>query len=626
MSNNARRAKTAAAAAVLLTALGAGSAQAYVGGPGSGPLTNSDGPDLISAEIREVIFADGASEIARFCFDTNVSVNDASGFRISGYDADQRWTSIAANSGVNPDPQNCVDAEFESDSNLHEGTVAYVENDAILENGNQGQGNPIASVPLQGAEGIDDEFGGTTGPDLVSATVNPTQNSVNYCFDERIDEFQGLNENDFEVVSAGGGEMNGLSAAVSDDNCVRAIFPDPSDGNNDANEFNVRSAVQATVDPGAVVEETAGASVVTASSRGSVKPNGKASSRTSRPDLLSAVRKNARQFVLTFDQDVDNYDADEVDVVTDDGQEIEAESLRRQTTQNQALATFPDDIEDLTDGELVRIAVDDGAVEDSEVEPQDKLENTEGAVGIDNAGEAAGHTTAPDLLSATFDDTSNEVEATFDEDLGDVNENDVELLRASGIQEDALSTALVDDNTLLVQYPVSADAAIGMIVRNRGVDDDGGQPAGDEDSTPMSVGVGVAPVTSAPVAPTQPEKDAPAAPAAPQQPVGPAKESPKSDPITTPATNPAVTVGSSAKATPKLRTGVRAVKVKGKVVRGKVTGAGGCRSGRVVTVLSAGKVIGKGKTKADGSFVIKVKKAVKKATVKVAETSTCSAK
>lgn len=165
-------------AAVAVTLGTLSPAGAFVGTPGTGKAPSSYGPDLVSISTT----ANAAQ--AEYCFDVTVRSPVASDFVLRTYDAGRAFVATLA--AVNANNQKCVDATFKS-SNIElkaQGTTGYVASSGVVDAA--GRANSASSAPLRGSTSRP-RSGQTTGPDLIGATVNPSNpKEVTFTFDANV--------------------------------------------------------------------------------------------------------------------------------------------------------------------------------------------------------------------------------------------------------------------------------------------------------------------------------------------------------------------------------------------------------------------------------------------------------
>ena len=403
-------------------AVAAPSAQAAIAGGQF--LTTETRPDLVSITVGENSDTETPKEV-RYCFDINVYPNPAAPqanpngegmryqprYEIQGYDVDT--SSVTTNTVVDDDEnENCVIAIFPDNTTLNTRTVGTVAENAVLADFS-GKGNLVDAAALGG--GGENVLGGfTTGPDLLSATVQPSFNRIRIVFDRRVRD---LDWTEFSYVDAAGNREfgvanNGLSDSFISGDDSRVVYI----AFDEAPNQSVRDAVRLELDDEGVFSE---------SQTGGGEPNQLDSvaidgqdGLTARPDLLGASvvggGQNAVDFL--FDQRVEDPNRFAFDLIRDTGEnETPTQVVVLQSggsARTIIRAYFNNDGEDfLADGETARVAVDFDAVEAQ----NDGLTNTIGSVDIGSVRGVNGSTSAPDATSVTFDSDSGTMLLTFDQ-------------------------------------------------------------------------------------------------------------------------------------------------------------------------------------------------------------------
>ncbi|MGH9127719.1 MAG: cell wall-binding repeat-containing protein [Acidimicrobiales bacterium] len=164
-------------------------------GFGTPPTAGESAPVLIGATITANNFGKAANSTVQFTFSGPVTAQVAHDFSLAGYDTERAVAATAATTdGSNP---NVVDANFSPFVDVASYTFAVAENTgngagASAARGSSGtdagKNNPLGSVSLSGSSGPASTTSGlTTGPNLLSAAVNPANlKEVTYTFDKPV--------------------------------------------------------------------------------------------------------------------------------------------------------------------------------------------------------------------------------------------------------------------------------------------------------------------------------------------------------------------------------------------------------------------------------------------------------
>lgn len=414
-STTARRTARTLAFAAGLAALTAPAAGAYVGGPGNGKPFGSDRPDLRTATVLDPAFGNRV----RFCFDqpidrilaTDTEVRQrpngdgtstpvstvVHNFLAQTYDANRFMVAQSVAKDAN-DPA-CVVATFREATQLSEGTIASINDNAVIDAANRGALRD--SVPLQGAS-PSNGAGRTTGPDLLGVTPNGSQ--AVFSFDERV---AGAGNGLFRAQTSGGNVIGStLAEILANGTQVRVTF------GADVSTATRFLALEGAVSDRPQDKYVAGRVGGTATGNGSESTEGPVTV----PVLQRIDRIDASTLEATFSENirVENARAGQLQLVFDDGRVDGADAFSAINSEpNRLRATFNG--EPWKEPESVVRVTDIGG---AAVSLDGSRSSSIGTVRLSTPPVAPGYTNGPDLLGATFDGRTNEVTLRFDETLG----------------------------------------------------------------------------------------------------------------------------------------------------------------------------------------------------------------
>lgn len=568
---NTRRGRAAAGLVAVAAAAGTvASAGAHVPGVGNGLAPSSDAPNLRSVAVLSADLGDGQSEVVRYCFDTNVNAGAGASFFIETYDANRSIQGSGTPSVDGADPR-CVKVQFANGLDVTQGTIGIVTPGAVTRVGGTVT-NFEASEPLGGSVSAP-LAGRTTAPDLIDVTVDTTataQNpggTVKYTFDEDIDPAlpATVGATDpptsratlFFFYRDNGTLVQGdrIVAFATDRRSVTVGYDNPVSAGRVflADDAAVRDRPQSAAVAGLTVTTNSGAGAI---AKGTV----------SRRRLTGASSLGAKQFQLSYDGAVfPTGDFGQLVAVTDDGRSFDGTAVSTGPN-NTVIVTFGS-LDD-TDGVVRIVDFGDGA------RAGDGVSSAVSQVAVGTANMSPGFTSAPDLLSASYNASTNAVTYTFDEKV-DSTGGAFFTFSQSGDKRPA-SSATFEGNTVRANFDSTSATSVGA-----GIDLNGGaaRDTAGHRSPPNSVSYGVetAPVVTPPV--TTP-------------PI-----------VTPPVTKPPVVTTTTRV---KYRTSFSSFKVKSKTrYSGRITSSGkGCKSGRRIALKRSGKTIRNGFTKGDGTFSI----------------------
>lgn len=398
----------------------AGAAQLrHIPGTGHGLAPTTVAPDLRSVTIDPTNnLDDDIGERARFCFDSQIA-SAGGGFILQSYDA-RRWWQGTGNVAV--DDQNCAVVTFPKGADIGQATIGTVNAGAIADVAKKA--NIVASEPVAGSAARP-VAGATTGPDLISATVDasdPANRIVTYTFDESLDPSptrgsgdtaqQAYEQSDFGYAGAGGAPVYAAAGKVlPTGNTVKVNFKSaPVDT---AVRF-VTKAAAVQDRPQTNVQEGSGLPLFTSSPPGVFV---KSAETGGRPFVLKAESAGANSYKLTFNTGVAGWQNTGFSAIADDGT-VSATSLSAGTggSQDTVLVTFPDSSALTKDpGSIVRIVAGNGAVSNS---TDDTAKSIYGDAPTQTPNNSAGFTNGPDLFGVAVDAATQRTSFIYDEAVG----------------------------------------------------------------------------------------------------------------------------------------------------------------------------------------------------------------
>lgn len=424
-------------AALVVTLLGAASAQAALGG--AIPLTSTFRPDLTTVTLT-------SGTTAQYCFDkvldaAAVGAAPSADFSLGGYGSglpggQKQNTSafaITAATAVVIDDVNpkCADAVFPSTTNPNNGpnvtggsadlnqyTYGSVAAGAVVTN-THAETNVADSTALTGSTTNNGTTGNTVDPDLTGVVVNSTFNSVSYVFNKNIGGVSVALGRGFFIVNAAGQicRQTTPSAISFSGNVVNVVFPTVA--GVDCAAFtafpkSVNAAVRAGIDIGVASNATADG-FHNLDAENVVVPG--SSGTTALADLVSAVvSADGNHVAYTFDKPVSNPVAADFQVQLADGEDQPGSGVPTIVdTATTGVVTVPFVLGSQFNEYDVKASVSPGAVTVLNSVPA--ALNTFGSVPVgDNAGAfARGFTTGPDAVGVTFNSTLGQAVVTFDQ-------------------------------------------------------------------------------------------------------------------------------------------------------------------------------------------------------------------
>lgn len=467
-----RRLIGAGAASAGTIAIAATAAFGHIPGVGNGLAPTTNGPDLRSVTVLPYDLIDGLAEQARFCFDgglERLSAAPAANFAIQTYDA-RRAMNPAALSKATDDP-NCLIASFPSGVDIAQGNVGQVTPGAVSDVSNRT--NDYASEPVTGSVSTP-RAGATTGPDLVSVTVDVT-NAANkvivYTFDESVNPTPSApySAGSFGYYNAEGNAVAGSAVTVSGSKAIVGFGA----------AAGPESASRYFVNPGAVEDRPQTAVVAPATTLTTPSSPGYLSTAASpRPTIAGVVSMGPQAFKVTFTQAVSFVPGDAVGfiAVSDDGTApAAASSLGTGGDPTSIVATFPASVS-ADPASIVRVLVGPGtvtAVSDGvTTNPGDQASTS-------TPLDAPGFTNGPDLLAIGVDKTLNRVVYKYDENVNRDVPPDPGSLRAIAADGSVIASTggvVVADNFVVANYPSTIATAVSFSNPFNGVTDRTGRP------------------------------------------------------------------------------------------------------------------------------------------------------
>jgi hypothetical protein len=360
------------------------------------------GLSLQSAQVVSQDLNDQNEEYVQFNFRRPlVSVNDETGFTLSGYATEQSASSMDAR--IVHGNTNAVLVGFKPGTDVRGFTMATIDNGVVSDESERT--NPRAGVALGGTNHTTTV---TDAPMLQSATRNNTLGQVVYTFDHNLNtDAANADASHFSFYTLDGKKVVADSIITISNKQVTAQFQ------ND----QVRDAVRYTVDDGAVTDARTGMAGVADSIGG----------LTSAPGLTAVSPLIGRtQFDFTFSQPVSKVDASNFVVYTADGTAHTASSAVRPSA-NVVRVAFPD-VQKF--GTMVTLATaEQGAVQAT------NGSTAASTPGSDVVGHESGLTAGPDLTAVHINRSTGQVRYVFDKAVDDnktYDPSDFNLVTSSG--------------------------------------------------------------------------------------------------------------------------------------------------------------------------------------------------
>lgn len=452
-----RRLVTTGAASVGVIAIAATAAFAHIPGAGNGQAPSTNGPDLRTVAVVPYDLNDGATEKARFCFDSaleTLSASPGATFAIQTYDARRAMNPVSVAKAT--DDAKCLIASFASGTDLAQGTVGEVVPGAVADVSNRI--NDYASEPLGGSVSAPSP-GATTGPDLVSA-VPDTSDSANkiivYTFDENIDPAPATaySSASFGFYNSAGVPVAGTGAVTISANKATVNFGAVAGPEAATRFFANAGAVQDRPQTAAL---PAGTSLSTPSSPGFV-----ATAASPRPTIAGVTVLGPQSFKVTFTQAVSFVPAGAAGfiAVSDDGTApAAATTLGTGGDAASVIATFPASVS-ADPASIVKILVAPGSVTAASDGTTTNAAD-EKATSTPNA--APGFTNGPDLLAVGVDTTLNRVVYKYDENVIADTPPPASAFRATAADGTVIASTggvIVTNNLVIANYPSTISTAV----------------------------------------------------------------------------------------------------------------------------------------------------------------------
>lgn len=485
-----RMVSTVAAAAVVaagLTMLAPGS-DAYVGGNGNGGAPITDGPDLLKATLR----SDNEVNVqmrADFCFDEQVkSTPAASLFFIHTYDADRYLQGQSATIDPNPDTLGrCVVVSFPTAINANtQGSIGVVNEGAVTNLIDRV--NPFSSAPLTGSTLTQVEKR-TTGPDLVNIVADNTLVAVTFEFDQELSNTAAnVKGSQFGVVADDGTEVPGLNSGpapvvLPDLKRVRVTFPAGTNVENKIRYYVRAGAVQTPLSSGITGGSGPATACGLANCAATPAPDGVVARGTStRPVLTAASYDSSGQFTITYSRPTGPFDQTKIIAVLDNGN-VEAATGAQYINDTTRLLSFSASGQVAKEpSAVVKLVSRTGAASDPN-SPFPPAPISDIAVGP-GAPSRPGYTNGPDLLRTELNSSSSQAAFIYDETYEPTTLGTPSLFKLLLQNGNPIGGSTFAGNEpagapvkLLVSYPSSFDAAVGVGMGTNQVRDRIGNPS-----------------------------------------------------------------------------------------------------------------------------------------------------
>lgn len=394
---------------------------------------------LDSAHVVRQNLNDTEDEYVQFDFGYPVNrILSPTGFSLEGYSSNASAHSISAQ--IIQGNDGAVLAGYQPGTNVKGFTLATVNAGAVQDESQKV--NMPDSVPLSGNY---DVSAATDGPQLVSVVANPTLEQIQFNFDRQVNKID-ANASDFGFYTMDGTAHDGTSVVTEDNNTVTVKF---------AND--VEHAVAYFADSG---------SVDGARGIGNL-PTSIGTTKTTAPHLaaVSSLIGNT-QFDFTFSEPVENVQPSKFHVYTPDGTSYTASGFV-QPSPDVIQAAFPS-IQKF--GHTVSLAsVNQDAVQASDGSATPSTVGDLQVAGSDQA--TAGHTSGPDLVSASVDNATGQMRLTFDKVIDDdtmYQPSNFSVITDAGAIVPARSFVEVDGDSVVVNFPRNAAEAAHTVTVSHG--------------------------------------------------------------------------------------------------------------------------------------------------------------
>jgi hypothetical protein len=393
---------------------------------GVGETQNVDpGNRLDSAKVIRQNVNDGQEEYARYCFTDQIqslNTSKADEFAVMGPDSSTGVSATDVRLDENRD--DCVIAGFQAGTDLKGYTVAAVLGGVVKNR--DGQRNVADTISLSNGRGMSSDDR-TAGPDLVKVRISKNLNEVQYTFDEVLDKGS-ANASNFGFYSKAGGHHTGSSVVSTFNKTVTVKFDSNDQVDTGQRWFVTSGGVQDTDGIDDVLGTTSG--------------------KTDAPDLTSVTRDASdTEYDYKFDENVGNLDASDFLLYTNDGTEIQADSIS--TDGDVVHATFSQDIEDYPNEITIGAVNPSDASDSSNSDTSDSSDGTMPTIGAVDLSSTnitrRGRTTGPDLTGVSKNADDQRITLTFDEKLDDSSDN----TDASGIYLATSDNRLVQADSIL---------------------------------------------------------------------------------------------------------------------------------------------------------------------------------
>ncbi|MDE0776889.1 MAG: thrombospondin type 3 repeat-containing protein [Nocardioides sp.] len=460
---------------------------AYVGGLGNGGAPTTDSPDLLKVSLRPT------NEItvqmrADFCFDELLqSAPSAGDFFVHTYDSDRYLQGQSAT--INPDPDTggkCVVVSFPTTIDINaQGSIGVVDEGAVANL--VGRPNAYSSAPLIGST-LTQVAKRSTGPDLINIVADNTDNSVTYEFDQQVSAAAAnVKGNLFGVVANDGTETSGLLSpapiVLPDLKRVRVFFADGTNVENKIRYFVKATGVQTQLASGITGGAGPAFDCGLPDCRATPAPDGVVVRGSStRPELSSASFDSSGQFTVTYSRPTGPFTPTLVYAVLDNGNVENAVSAQYINDSTRLLSFSAVGQVSKEPSSVVKLVSRTGAATDPNT-PNPPAPISDIAVGP-GAPMKPGFTTGPDLLRTELNAVSSQAAFVYDEVYDPATLGSPAVFKLLVANGDPISGTGFAGNEpagapvkLLVSYPASFDAAVGVGMGTNQVRDRAGNPS-----------------------------------------------------------------------------------------------------------------------------------------------------
>lgn len=388
---------------------------------------------LSSVKVISENLNDTNAEYVQFTFSrTIIDVANPHGFVLVGFDSDTMIKSQTAQ--IVHDNPDSVLVGYQPGTDVKAYSLAQIAS-GVVQN-EAGRTNMPTSVPLADGQAVD----AVAMPLLTAVDANSTLNQVTYHFDRNLDA-KSANAADLGFYTLDGRMVTATSIVTGDLNTVIAQF-----------DHQVQDAVRYFAQAGAVTDD-----------RGVTNPASAIGAPTTAPDLtaVSELIGNT-QFEFTFDQPVQNVNAENFSVYTPDGTQVKGASAV-QPAPNVVRVAFPAIQEYGQSVTLATVHPDAVASNDGSA--------TGNTIGLHTVGHAVGVTAGPALQGVVIDPTTGQIRYVFNKVVDDneaYDPADFALITAAGDVVPARGFVGVDGNSVLMIFDAAAVKAAHAVTVSSG--------------------------------------------------------------------------------------------------------------------------------------------------------------